>query len=100
MKLRNPILLTGILAMLIAIFWTMSGVLAELQSWSAIDQPAIAGKFLKCFAYGLFALALGLGIDIKPLLGPLAGMLPFLQAPAPQVVSDQKRAELNERVGV
>lgn len=98
MKTRNTLLLTGILAMFIAMLWTMSGVLAELQSWSAIDQPAIAGKFLKCFAYGLMALACGIGIDVKSLLGPFASMLPFLQSP--QVVSDEKRAELNEKAGV
>jgi len=79
MKFRNPLLLSGVLAMIVAMLWTMSGVIAELQSWQAIDQPAIAAKFLKCFVYGIVALAFGIGIDIKPLLGPLAGMLPFLQ---------------------
>lgn len=99
MKLRNPVLLTGILVMVIAMLWTMSGVLAELQSWSAIDQPAIAGKFLKCFVYGLVALAFALGIDLKTMLGPLAGLLPFLPSP-PQTVSDETRAALNDKVGV
>lgn len=99
MKLRNPVLLTGILVMFVVMLWTISGVIGELQSWSAIDQPAIAGKLIKCFVYGLVALAMALGVDIKQLLGPFASMVPFLQSP-PQIVSDQKRAELNEKVGV
>jgi hypothetical protein len=80
MKLRNPLLMSGVIAMLVAVLWTMSGVIGDLQSWSAIDQPAVAGKLIKCLVYGLLALAFGLGIDIKPLLGPVASMLPFMQA--------------------
>jgi hypothetical protein len=79
-KFRNPLLVSGVIAMLVAILWTSSGVIGELQSWDAIDQPAVAGKLMKCGVYGLIALACGLGIDIKPLLGPVAAMLPFMQA--------------------
>ena len=80
---RNHLFGVACLVFLIVAGWYVSGVVGDLNSWNAWDQPAEVAKLIKAGVFGLVAFALALGIDLKSLLGPLGAFLPG--GPPPEV---------------
>jgi hypothetical protein len=83
--------------------WYVSSVMADLSSYSDWDKPAEVAKVIKGGVYGGIGFLLALGVNVfdilRPVLAFVPGMNKFLPA-APETVSDEKRADLNSKVGV
>lgn len=94
---KNSTVLVACLVFLIVAGWYGQQVVADLSSWNDWDKPAEVAKMWKGAIFGLVGFLCALGVDVKGLLGPFGAFLP---GGAPQIVSDQKRAELQDKVGV
>lgn len=81
--MQNKAFGTAFLIFLIVAGWYASSVIGDLNSWSAWDQPAEFAKLLKAVLFGLGAMAMALGIDLKSMLGPLGSFLPTGTTPPP-----------------
>lgn len=62
-------LATALLIAAIVSGWKVSAVLGTLQDWQGWNQPKLAADLLQALVYGLIALAAGLGLNIRTLLG-------------------------------
>lgn len=92
MKSKNTVLASAALIGLIVFLYYFSGVLSDLNSWNAWDQPAEVSKMIKAAVFGLIAFAAGIGIDVKALVGQFVPRFG-----ADNVVSDQTRADLSAK---
>lgn len=96
--MKNKSFLVAGLAFLLVSGWYGQSVLSDMQSFNDWDKPKEVAALWRAGLFGLAAAACAAGLDLRTLLGPFGSFLPG--GSSQNVVSDQKRAELNEKVGV
>lgn len=83
--------------------WYGSSVLSDMTSYADWDKPAEAAKMIKGGVYGGIGFLLALGVNVFDILRPVLALVPGMDrfVPAsPDTVSDEKRADLNQKAGV
>lgn len=83
--------------------WFGLPVLSDMASYADWDKPAEIAKLREALVFGGVGFLLSLGVNIfdivRPVLSLVPGMDRFLPVAA-DTVSDEKRADLNQKAGV